>query len=651
MMRMLLKITIRRASFSLLGEIADERELFQTDRCCEVVEKDLRCCVSVAATQAEGEDIYFCRYRLEMNYAFKLPVDFVSGLKCSGGRAWWKIGNAKVVASGINGQPTVEYLGMMISRHTCVAVECEKQELLSIMRVEGIILPEGVKAGSSRSACKIRLRAAAFERDGNAKAENTLILTNCSRIVPLSRVQRVVQVFFAASRKEMMFTPTTSFTGVPSFSCCAVKEAESGRVQEIGHPAKYQIMAAISSGPRRPLRCLDLFAGCGGMSVGLEMSSLTRTLWAVDSNEIACSTFKRNFPQASVYCDYVEHWLQQVKRLGQGLPQQGEVEVIIGGPPCQGFSQCNRQKKSKRASMNISQTGIFMEVVKFLKPRFFIMENVKEIVTHDKGKHLREALKTALDHGYQARMMVLLADDFGVPQLRQRFFLVGALGNEELPDIPRRTHLSGRKCHKLQCGSCPLDFSTEEPAIFGPVTVRDAISDLKDLETTLGAKPYPLVQSAYQAKMRRGSDRVKLHRMVKPLSRVDQVRISKIKPGEDWSVLLTEPADQCGLQGTNLAPSMLSRTGPRNGWWKGAYGRLEWNKKFKTIIASQNLASKSGTLIHPQVDRTITLREIARAQSFPDNFVFRGTPRAIQRLIGNAVPPLLAECIGFSFQQ
>ncbi|XP_065348709.1 uncharacterized protein LOC135945170 [Cloeon dipterum] len=267
-----------------------------------------------------------------------------------------------------------------------------------------------------------------------------------------------------------------------------------------------------------------------------------------------------------------------------------------------------RYSWDKVYNSRISRTGIFMDVVKFLMPRFFIMENVKEIVTHDKGKHLRESLKTALDHGYQARMMVLLADDFG-------------------------------------------DFCNEEPAIFGPVTVRDAISDLKDLETTLGAKPYPPVQSAYQAKMRRGSDRVKLHRMVKPLSRVDQVRISKIKPGEDWSVLLTEPADQCGLQRTNLAPNMLSRTGPRNGWWKGAYGRLEWNKKFKTIIASQNLASKSGTLIHPQVDRTITLREIARAQSFPDNFVFRGTPRAIQRLIGNAVPPLLAECIGFSFQQ
>ena len=338
---------------------------------------------------------------------------------------------------------------------------------------------------------------------------------------------------------------------------------------------------------------IDLFSGCGGMSLGMEKAGYD-IVYANDINEDALKTYKHNFPHVVVEQGDITKIdpydvSRQIKRK--------HVDVIVAGAPCQGFSTSGKRNPDDPRSK------LFLQIIKFLKvfrPKIFVMENVSGLLSMDKGNTMKTIVDTFRSNGYYITYKLLSAAEFGVPQMRNRVFIVGT--SKVIPDediFPNSLNIK-------------------------PVSVKEAISDLaflglNDTSDNYTTKP----QSAYQMKMRKGSKILHNHESAKHSERI-QKRFALIPPGMD---------------GRNVLKN--SDTSKRD------YYRLHPNKTSRTVTTLPE------DLIHYENNRIPTVRELARLQSFPDSFVFLGprTTGGPQRKyscpqytqIGNAVPPLLSE--------
>lgn len=340
---------------------------------------------------------------------------------------------------------------------------------------------------------------------------------------------------------------------------------------------------------------LDLFSGAGGFSAGLDSLAPFKTVLATDFNEDALKTFKFNFPQSEViHGDITENTTKQnivdsARRLN--------VNMIIGGPPCQGFSN-----KGKKLGLSDPRNYLFLEyldIVDSLQPELFIIENVKSMLTAADGYFIKEIKKRINDLGYVLNYKVLNSFNYGVPQTRQRAILLA---------------------HK----SKHLDFPKVETK---ETTVFDAISDLQYLNSGEGHDESEYLLNPitdYQKILRKGSNRLFNHKASNH-SKIALKKLSMIPPEKGKEYL---PKEMLGNQK-----------------FKTTWGRLEWDKPSPTIDTRFDTPS-NGKNSHPYLNRSITPREAARIQSFPDNFVFKGNKTSICKQIGNAVPPLMARAIG-----
>lgn len=346
-------------------------------------------------------------------------------------------------------------------------------------------------------------------------------------------------------------------------------------------------------------KILDLFSGAGGFSYGLEMNGNFESVLATDFNGPALETFKRNHPKADVILgdvtsiEHKEKLVEKAKELG--------VNMIIGGPPCQGFSM-----KGKKLGLKDPRNFLFLEyydLVKRISPEIFIIENVKALVSSADGYFLKEIIELFSDLGYKINWTILKASDFGVPQRRERAFIIGSKsGVVPFPE----------KLNKI-------------------VTVEDAISDLRYLssgeisngEYINGAK------TQYQKLMRRKSSKLYNHESTShSLDAVKRMSMIPIKGNK-----------------FDLPESMRTNQKFHTTW-----SRLHWDKVSPTIDTRFDTPS-NGQNIHPELNRAITPREAARIQSFPDAFEFVGRKTEICKQIGNAVPPLLAKAIADSIEK
>ncbi|GAA6960716.1 hypothetical protein HpCHC28_09060 [Helicobacter pylori] len=272
--------------------------------------------------------------------------------------------------------------------------------------------------------------------------------------------------------------------------------------------------------------------------------------------------------------------------------------MIIGGPPCQGFSN-----KGKNLGLKDPRNFLFLEyieIVKAIKPEIFIIENVKNLISCAKGYFLEEIKERLNALGYQLSYQILNAKDYGVPQNRERAFIVGA-------------------------SRFSFDFNLLEPS--QSVNVQDAISDLAYLCSNEGAFESDYlnpIQSSYQALMRKDSPKLYNHQATNH----SQAALEKLK-------LINKE------QGKECLPKNLH--GKQQ--FKSTWGRLNWNKISPTIDTRFDTPS-NGTNSHPELHRSITPREAARIQSFSDNYIFYGNKTSVCKQIGNAVPPLLALALG-----
>ena len=345
----------------------------------------------------------------------------------------------------------------------------------------------------------------------------------------------------------------------------------------------------------KEFRVLDLFCGAGGLSWGLHKNRNFKTLIALDFDAEAAKTFKKNMPEAEVVVGDITD--KDVKEKVIRLAKEKKINMIAGGPPCQGYSM-----KGKKLGLADPRNFLFREylnIVEELQPEVFVIENVKGLLISSKGWFRDEIIQSIEKLGYCVEHGILNAADFGVPQSRERAIFI---------------------CSKGQ--PIPLPKAKTQKR----TTVRDAISDLAYLNSGEGAfqqdyKNSP--ESDYQELMRKGSKKLYNHKA----SNHKAVAIEKLK------MIPPEQGKEC------LPKELLGKQKFKTTW-----GRLKWDDVSPTIDTRFD-ASSNGTNNHPFLHRAITPREAARLQSFDDTFVFWGSKFYVRKQIGNAVPPLLAKAI------
>jgi len=351
-------------------------------------------------------------------------------------------------------------------------------------------------------------------------------------------------------------------------------------------------------------RLIDLFAGAGGMSLGFSerFGHPFVPVWANDFNKDCVKTYIRNFGDHCIEGDLVDI-------LDDPHTTVPEADVVIGGPPCQGFSLLN---KNRDGDPRKQLWRPFLDVVKRSNAGIFVMENVPQLLNTDEH---REIVKVAQSMGFKIWQDKLCALDYGVPQNRVRAFIVGCrFADPNLFFPPRKTHYDP-SIKNLQFG-LPLSVGGEYlPNCERWKTARDAIGDLPPPEGTqirtepppldlhFGRSPTELSVMRYKAIPEEGMNRIDLQKAAPDLT------------------------PRCWLRkksgGTDL------------------FGRLWWDRPAFTI-RTEFFKPEKGRYLHPEQHRPITHREAARFQSFPDSFKFTGSKIEIAKQIGNAVPPLLA---------
>lgn len=345
----------------------------------------------------------------------------------------------------------------------------------------------------------------------------------------------------------------------------------------------------------KDFKILDLFSGAGGFSYGMEKNKHFKTVVALDFNKYALDTFKNNMPDSEIICGDITN--DKIKEQAIKISKEKKVNMIIGGPPCQGFSL-----KGKKLGLDDPRNYLFKEYLKIveeLKPEVFIIENVKALLSTSAGWFKNQIIEEVTKMGYFVECGVLTASDFGVPQARQRAIFI---------------------CSKNK------NISLPEPTCQKNITVKDAIYDLAFLNSGEGEFEQDYKMSAtsnYQNQMRKGCDKLYNH-LASNHSKIAIQKLEMIPPEGGKEYL---PKEMLGKQK-----------------YSGTWGRLKWNDVSPTIDTRFD-ASSNGTNNHPFLNRSITPREAARIQSFDDKFVFLGSKVHVREQIGNAVPPLLAEAI------
>lgn len=351
------------------------------------------------------------------------------------------------------------------------------------------------------------------------------------------------------------------------------------------------------------MNAIDLFSGCGGLSLGF-MKAGYKIKKAVEFDPPIANTYKLNYPEVEVIVDDIRNIDTT------GVFKNGDADVIIGGPPCQGFSMAGA--RIRHGFINDSRNYLFkhyFNVVKEVRPKVFVMENVKGMKTMQKGKIFEEILNIFSDAEAMGGMpyylypRVVRAVDFGIPQKRERLIIIGTT----LPDISFENLWEITK----------TEIQKEYPSYFDPVTVRDAIGNLPPVSGD-GNVLAPVPETDYQRYLSGNNSILTNHAQSNHSEKVIQ-RMSQIGNGQNY---------------TQLQETI-------NSVHSGSYGRLCWDEAASTITTRFDTPA-GGRFIHPAENRTLSPREAARIQSFPDDFVFYGAKREISRQIGNAVPPKIS---------
>lgn len=352
---------------------------------------------------------------------------------------------------------------------------------------------------------------------------------------------------------------------------------------------------------------IDLFCGCGGLSLGFKMSGFD-PIAGIDFNQAAIKTYRRNFRRTKAICADIltidkDDILLQIGNIK-------DIDVIIGGPPCQGFSNANKNY----VELDDPRNKLFFEFVKFVElaqPKVVVIENVPQIITKNGGYAKNRITEIFTERGYFVTNAILDASDYGVPQKRLRNFFIITKGNKF--DLSRIVKSDAQ------------------------ITVRDAIGELYQFEGTSAEfrELHLAPDTPYRTYLRAKNNLVVNHDIHYP-AEIQQKRISYVPQGGNWRDVPEE------LWETNRT----TNSGRKNRH-SSAYKRLKEDDLSVTIDAG----NQHSNYYHPIFHRLPTVREAARLQSFPDSFVFEGIMTEQYLQVGNAVPPLMARSIADAIKE
>ncbi len=336
---------------------------------------------------------------------------------------------------------------------------------------------------------------------------------------------------------------------------------------------------------------VDLFAGAGGMSLGAQMAGIDVQL-AVEKDPHAAKTYAHNHPNTRIFIEDIAN----VKEID--VEKSGKTSILFGGPPCQGFSTSNQRTRSSSNRTN----WMFIEYIRLIRqwmPDWVVFENVKGIIETERGIFCDKILHELEMLGYTCTSGILCAADFGVPQMRSRFFIIGSQDGVKV-------HFPSRTSQKH-------------------ATVYEAIGDLPELPNgaSYHFKPYRRkAHSAYAKSMRDEKDGCTNHYVTRNASHIIE-RYKYIPQGGNWE---------------NIPGNLMTNYTDRNRCHTGIYRRL-WSDRPSVVIGNY----RKNMLIHPTENRGLSVREAARLQSFPDAYEFLNSIGFQQQQVANAVPPLLAQ--------
>lgn len=351
------------------------------------------------------------------------------------------------------------------------------------------------------------------------------------------------------------------------------------------------------------MKVIDLFAGCGGLSLGFIQNGFEITRAVEFDSEIA-KTYSKNHPQTEMIVDDIGN-IDNDKYFSEG-----EADIVIGGCPCQGFSTAGaRIRKGFVEDPRNYLFKHFLNIVKTVKPKMFIMENVKGMMTMQKGEIFQEIITALSDkeimdgEQYYVYFKVLKGIDLGIPQKRERLFIIGIKDK----DIDFESMLKATKQKIVE----------NHDGFFNKVSIKDAISNMPTVSLN-GIVDNPNPNTGYEKYLASAKPAITNHIKTNHSKKAVE-RMRQVGNGENF---------------TSLSEKI-------NSVHSGAYGRLCWDEVAPTITTRFDTPA-GGRFIHPTEDRTLTPREAARIQSFPDDFIFVGNKTSVCKQIGNAVPPKMS---------
>ena len=366
------------------------------------------------------------------------------------------------------------------------------------------------------------------------------------------------------------------------------------------------------------MKIIDLFSGCGGFSLGFQMENFKPCL-AIEIDRWASETYSYNHPKIPVLT-------KDIRKIDPKKLNLNKIDGIIGGPPCQGFSLSgNRDTKDPRNSLFID----FVRFVKILQPKFFVMENVKGLLSMKTKKNLlvKDIILDEFNKiKYNVSLQVLTSANYGVPQIRERVFFIGV--REDLPFDENRLIPK-------------IDFSKKQY-----LKLWDAISDLPQINSGQGevSQKYLLKpKNNYQKLMRKNSKEIFNHVAMRHTDRLIE-RFKQIKYGQSVKDVDKKYSQRKRGAANEISGKVFSQNNMR---------------PYPNLPSPTVAASFQSNFIHPYLNRNFTAREAARIQSFPDTYIFKGKRTTMSwekylsqyQQIGNAVPPLMARAIAKSLKK
>lgn len=347
----------------------------------------------------------------------------------------------------------------------------------------------------------------------------------------------------------------------------------------------------------------DCFCGLGGLSLGGQMAGM-EVIGGIDAEPVAVEVFRSIFPDAiSLNHDLLVE--SPAKILKKASIYRGDVDILVGGPPCQPYSINNHQRGLHDARCKLVDS--YLGFVGVLKPQWIVMENVPGFATIESGKFLEELVRALRAKGYFSKYSILRANNFGVPQRRRRLILVASRERDLVEAVTLRLNAFCRP----------------------QISLKDAIGDLP--ESTGPHSDYvsdPVC--SYQKSMRRGAKNIISNHVASNLGALNLERIRHIPPGGNWRDI-PRALLPLGMQRARLSDHTTR------------YGRLTFDDPAFTLLTKCD--PHWGCFLHPSQDRVLTVREAARVQSIPDKVLFPEIVNSSYKLIGNSVPPLLANGI------